>query len=293
MSTRAWKSATTLAIVIGGYYGTKELGTTVVAPGKNTGFTGVAHGASAQRQLVLSTSNTGDLTCWVRLQIVADTIPTGLLTARTSTNTPLALATLRADASHWWIDISRSISPADSLKRDKFVWASGEQVIVSITATTETHERPPLVLAAPSEWIVYLANEEEDTPAKASRRRNLGWTSLGLFALLILGSIGKVTWLDAKEESGGPASAAQVIRTLADAIEVQSKERTAKLRTMLTRRLSGAGKTEAIRAAGFEPESREGKAAFYEASRLLADRMKNFRDDFERLERMLDWRRGS
>jgi len=206
---------TPLAIILG----VQKIGGYSVVPGYDTHFKEVAKSRGMVNSLKLETdADVGNITCLLKLKL---RVSTTALAARLSTGHRLAVALKEADDETVWIDI---FEPSyHTLKRDKFVWPSGIDVIVQSSDSVRTN----IVL---EDWCIYLENRESDSLSKARWRKC--WLVISWF-LLVVAVLASAYAGWAKQKTHIPLSGGVKIVGIIDGVEGVSVEEGERMRSVL------------------------------------------------------------
>lgn len=133
--------------------GLTQLGGTPTYKGYNTGFDAAVETSPVPR-LSLSTE-TGDLTCWLKLKLPATAEP---VSASLSNTLPLSVYRESVEGVDQWVAIV-----ADGQKREeKFKWPSGAHLFLTFN---NGHN------VSLSDWRVYLSDQSFDSKERATWRK--------------------------------------------------------------------------------------------------------------------------
>lgn len=145
--------------------GLNQLGGTPISKGYDTGFT-----ATVENTRLALTTETGDLTCWVRLRLPATATS---FSANLSTGTPLVVYQEMVHNGNQWIAIS---APGQN-REEKFKWPSGSALFLSATGNSDP---------TPSDWKVYLSDQAFDSKDRARWRKIAFAASLVLLGIALI-----------------------------------------------------------------------------------------------------------
>jgi hypothetical protein len=142
-----------------------QLGGTPLSKGYDTGFS-----ATMENSRLALRTETGDLTCWVRLRLPAGVQYTS---ASLSSGTPLAVYQEMVHEGNQWI----AIVAQGQKPEEKFKWPSGATLVVNASGD-----------ATPSDWKVFLSDQAFDSNERARLRKRTFRGSLVLLAFALLGA---------------------------------------------------------------------------------------------------------
>lgn len=158
-----------LAAPAGILFGLSQLGGTPIYKGFNTGFDATVETTPVPK-LTLSTE-TGDLTCWLKLKLPASAQP---VSASLSNSLPLSVYQESLDGADQWIAIV-----ADGQKREeKFKWPSGSRLFLTFNNGSKV---------ALNDWSVYLSDQAFDSQDRATWRKIAFGLSIAFLVLAVLG----------------------------------------------------------------------------------------------------------
>jgi hypothetical protein len=203
-----------LAAPAGILFGLSQLGGTPLYKGFNTGFTAIA--MSQGRQLSLSTES-GDLTCWVKLRLPSSAQP---VSARLSNSLPLAVYQESIGGTDQWLAVV-----ADGQKREeKFKWPSGTSVVLTFGNDSNL---------ALKDWRVYLSDQGFDSKDRALWRRTAFIVTIGCLLLAIVGAV-----LEARDKLKDDSVAfthERCLEQLIKSVEGTTPKETTQLQSILTK----------------------------------------------------------
>ena len=207
-----------LAVPGGLLFGLNQLGGTPLYKGFITGFTATA--ISQERQLSLSTE-TGDLTCWVKLRLPVAAQP---VSARLSNSQPLTVYPENTEGTDQWIAVV-----ADGQKREeKFKWPSGTNVVLTFGNGSNI---------ALNDWRVYLSDQGFDSRDRAAwRRAAFIVTSVCVLLALVGGALEAKDRLEAKAKDDSVVfTRDRLMEQLINDIEGDTATQTTQLKSILTK----------------------------------------------------------
>lgn len=204
-----------LAAPAGILLGLTQLGGTPLHKGFHTGFAATTV-LSQGPQLSLSTE-TGDLTCWMKLNVPASVQP---VSARLSNSLPLTIYQESTNGADQWIAVV-----ADGQKREeKFTWPSGTQVVLTFANGSNL---------ALNDWRVYLSDQGFDSKDRATWRRRAFRVALVCLLFAIIGGI-----LEAKDKLKDGSAAfthERCLEQLIKSIEGTNEKESAQMQSILTK----------------------------------------------------------
>ncbi len=195
--------------------GLSQLGGTPIYKGFNTGFDAKVVSGPVPG-LSLSTE-TGDLTCWLKLKVPASAQPAS---AVLSNSLPLSVYQESVDGTDQWLAIV-----ADGQKREeKFKWPSGTRIFLSFNSGSNV---------ALSDWRVYLSDQAFDSKDRATWRRIAFVLSIVCLVLAVLGGA-----LEAKaslKDEGVTFTYEHCLEQLIKSIESTTAQETKWMQSILTK----------------------------------------------------------
>lgn len=195
--------------------GLTQLGGTPISKGYNTGFHSTVE--SSPVRLALST-DTGDLTCWVKLRIPANALS---FSAKLSTGALLWVYQDTRDGSDQWI----AIVAEGQKPQEKFKWPSGAALLVY------SSDNSPGSLTL-NDWRVFLSDKDYDSMDRAKWRT---WVFRGSVALLILALIGGgLEGYSKLTEEAPPFTSQRCIEYLIKSTKGKTAQETKWMRAILT-----------------------------------------------------------
>jgi len=160
-----------MAVPFGGLITLTQLGGSPIYKGFDTGFE--AKPADVSNSKLAISTDSGDLQCWIRLQLP---LRSQSFSASLSDGTPLTVYQESVQGGNQWVAIS-----ADGPKHEeKFRWPSGATVYLTTVNG---------VSVMPDDWRVYLADQAYDSKGRAMTRRVALGFSLGFLCLSLTGAI--------------------------------------------------------------------------------------------------------
>lgn len=195
--------------------GLTQLGGTPIHKGCNTGFNAAVE-INPTPRVSLSTE-TGDMTCWVKLKLPATAEP---VAASLSTTLPLSVYQESVDGSDQWV----AIVAQGPKREEKFKWPSGARLFLNFSNGHNIAVR---------DWRVYLSDQAFDSKQRATWRR-VGFVLAGIcLGLALFGGA-----LEAHARFKGECAAftyEQCLKQLICTIEGKTPQHTEWMQSILTK----------------------------------------------------------
>lgn len=204
--------------------GLTQLGGTAIHKGCNTGFNAAVETSPTPR--VSLSTETGDLTCWIKLKLPANAEP---VAANLSNMLPLSVYQESVDGTEQWV----AIVAQGSKREEKFKWPSGARLFLTFS---NGHNM------AVSDWRVYLSDQAFDSKQRATWRR-IVFVIAGICLLLALFGGGLEARSRFKDECTA-FSYEQCLKQLICTIEGKTPQQTEWMRSILTKVLLQGIKAE-------------------------------------------------
>lgn len=205
-----------LAAVAATLLGVHEIGGAPISKGYNTGFKRTTDPAHS-RLLFTAEPEGGDMVCWIRLKLPATV---GDLSAEISTGIPLEVSPQEKDGADQWYAITKKSSVA----QDKFEWASGATIFLSLSRSN------PRAFDI-KDWYIFPNNKDFDSQHRAKWRHLWFWISL---VSLIIACVGVVVERFSKEPSKPELFSPQrCLEQLIDSVDGRDAEESERMRRVL------------------------------------------------------------